>query len=206
MSQRMHDRILAGAAELFTRTGFSKVRMEEIADHLGISKKTIYNHFENKETLFDETLLASVSRIIGELEEITVDPDLSFSEKLNRTLEKTYREIGMKDTAFFKDLGRYHEGLASRPIVVLREKTLAVISSLILEAEEEGLVALSVPRERLARVFQNIVEGVTSRQSDEESVSRVQILKDSVKVTLEGVLTPQGRELLIDSVLKREQP
>ena len=204
MSQRMRDRIIAGATDLFTRMGFSRVRMEEIADHLGISKKTIYNHFQNKEALFDVTVLTSVTRIIEELESIAGDPTLTFPEKLNRTLEQAYREIGMKDSAFFKDLGRYHEGLSSRPIVLLREKTLAVITALIREAEEGGIIKVAVPRERLALVFQNIVEGVTSRQSDREAVSRVQILKDSVTVTLEGVLTPRGRDLLTNSVLRKE--
>jgi len=63
MSQSMKNRIIQGAAELFTRFGYAKVRMEEISERLGISKKTIYNHFANKETLFNEMIEAMVGRI-----------------------------------------------------------------------------------------------------------------------------------------------
>ena len=199
----MRNRIIQGAAELFTRFGYAKVRMEEIAERLGISKKTIYNHFTSKETLFNSLIEIMVERITSEMDRITNDLSLPFQEKLNRILEHAYHEIGMKDSAFFKDLNRYHEGLESRPIVLLRESTLEVITRLIKQAEEEEIIAVSIPRHRLALVFQNIVEGVTTQKHREEtSVSRVQVLKDSIKVTLEGVLTPRGRDLLTDSVLK----
>ncbi|WP_158084208.1 TetR/AcrR family transcriptional regulator [Marispirochaeta aestuarii] len=199
----MKNRIIQGAAELFTRFGYAKVRMEEISERLGISKKTIYNHFASKETLFNSMIETMVERISSEMERITDDLSIPFPEKLNRILEHAYHEIGMKDSAFFKDLNRYHEGLDSRPIVLLRESTLDVITKLIQQAEEEGIIAVSIPRQRLAQVFQNIVEGVTSQKHREESaVSRVQVLKDSVKITLEGILTPKGRDLLTDSVLK----
>jgi TetR/AcrR family transcriptional regulator, cholesterol catabolism regulator len=199
----MKNRIIHGATELFTHLGYSKVRMEEISERLGISKKTIYNHFDNKETLFNEIVKEMVERITSEMEKIIDNRTLPFPDKLSRILEHAYHEIGMKDSAFFKDLNRYHEDLNSRPIVLLRKSTLKVITKLIQQAEEEGIIAVSIPRHRLALVFQNIVEGITSQKHREETlVSRVQILKDSLKVTLEGVLTPKGRDLLTDSVLK----
>lgn len=47
----MRNKILEKAADLFLTYGFKSVTMDDIADALGISKKTIYAHFETKTAL-----------------------------------------------------------------------------------------------------------------------------------------------------------
>lgn len=49
----MKDRIQEKAAELYDRYGIRSVTMDEIASQLGISKKTIYLSFADKEELVD---------------------------------------------------------------------------------------------------------------------------------------------------------
>jgi AcrR family transcriptional regulator len=49
----MREKILSNAAELFLNYGFKSVTMDDISNHLGISKKTIYQHFENKTKLVE---------------------------------------------------------------------------------------------------------------------------------------------------------
>ncbi|MEH6406825.1 MAG: TetR/AcrR family transcriptional regulator [Leeuwenhoekiella sp.] len=44
----MEDKILHKAAEMFLSQGFKSVTMDDIAQEMGISKKTIYTHFETK--------------------------------------------------------------------------------------------------------------------------------------------------------------
>lgn len=43
--------ILHGASELFMRYGVKSITMDEIARHLSVSKKTIYQHFADKDEL-----------------------------------------------------------------------------------------------------------------------------------------------------------
>lgn len=44
----IEDKIVAGAAELFHKYGVRSVSMDDIARHLSISKKTIYQYFKDK--------------------------------------------------------------------------------------------------------------------------------------------------------------
>jgi TetR/AcrR family transcriptional repressor of mexJK operon len=44
--------ILEAAKDLFTERGYAGVSMDAIAQAAGVSKLTVYNHFEDKETLF----------------------------------------------------------------------------------------------------------------------------------------------------------
>lgn len=47
-----HDRIISAAEEVFFVRGFAAATMEEIAKSAGMSKRTLYKHFDNKEALF----------------------------------------------------------------------------------------------------------------------------------------------------------
>jgi len=53
----MKDKILIAASELFLNYGFKSVTMDDIAYEMGISKKTIYQHFENKTKLVEATAM-----------------------------------------------------------------------------------------------------------------------------------------------------
>ena len=50
-------KIITESVELFMKFGVRSVTMDDIAKHLGISKKTIYQHFKDKE----EIILLSTS-------------------------------------------------------------------------------------------------------------------------------------------------
>lgn len=53
----MKEKILQKAAEKFLTLGVKSVTMDEIANDLGISKKTIYTHFSTKNKLVESTAL-----------------------------------------------------------------------------------------------------------------------------------------------------
>lgn len=51
----MKEKIISKAAELFLKLGFKSVTMDDIANEMCISKKTIYKFFCNKEILIEES-------------------------------------------------------------------------------------------------------------------------------------------------------
>lgn len=53
----MREKIITKATELFLTLGVKSVTMDDIAYQLGISKKTIYVHFENKTKLVETSTL-----------------------------------------------------------------------------------------------------------------------------------------------------
>ena len=48
---RKKEKIVNGALELYMRMGVKSVNMDEVATNLGISKKTLYVYFDNKQDL-----------------------------------------------------------------------------------------------------------------------------------------------------------
>lgn len=53
----MREKIIHQSADLFLSFGFKSVTMDDIASALGMSKKTIYQHFDNKTKLVEATTL-----------------------------------------------------------------------------------------------------------------------------------------------------
>lgn len=62
------QQIIAFAAEKFTQLGSKRFTLEELADLLGVSKKTIYKYFFSKEDLVSESVRFLLDKINGEIE------------------------------------------------------------------------------------------------------------------------------------------
>jgi len=61
----MREKIIHKSGELFLTLGFKSVTMDDIANALGISKKTIYQHFDNKTKLIEATTTNMFENICG---------------------------------------------------------------------------------------------------------------------------------------------
>ena len=63
------DRIIQGGEDLFLKAGIKSVTMDDIAKHLGMSKKTIYQFFKDK----NELVIALVSKKLRQDEDDMCD-------------------------------------------------------------------------------------------------------------------------------------
>ena len=59
----MRENIISKAEELFLSFGFKSVTMDDIANAMGISKKTIYAHFANKTELVEVVTFSILDHI-----------------------------------------------------------------------------------------------------------------------------------------------
>lgn len=66
----MVEKILEKASELFMNIGFKVVTMDDIASSMGISKKTIYQHYENKNILVEKCAENIASKILYDIDQI----------------------------------------------------------------------------------------------------------------------------------------
>jgi TetR/AcrR family transcriptional regulator, cholesterol catabolism regulator len=66
----MKDQILLKATDLFLTLGFKSVTMDDIATEIGISKKTIYQHFSNKYQLVEASTMHLFETISCGIDEI----------------------------------------------------------------------------------------------------------------------------------------
>ncbi len=62
--------ILRSARELFHKKGFYGTTMEDIAEHSGFDRRTIYNHFKNREDIFAALISGILTDITTVFDEI----------------------------------------------------------------------------------------------------------------------------------------
>lgn len=109
----MKERIQQKAKELFLRYGFRSITMDEIAGQLGISKKTVYHFFEDKDSLVEAVMqkemnymhdqcLTQIHEAGNAIEEVFRDMDCmemvidSMNPQIIYDLEKFYPETYAK--------------------------------------------------------------------------------------------------------------
>jgi AcrR family transcriptional regulator len=62
------EAILAAALEEFAARGFEGARLDDVAKRAGVAKGTIYLHFRDKETLFQELIRSTLTPIVAMIE------------------------------------------------------------------------------------------------------------------------------------------
>jgi AcrR family transcriptional regulator len=66
----MREKIITKTTELFLTLGFKSVTMDDIANEMGISKKTIYQHFSNKNKLVEEVTFSLFTVICDDIDHV----------------------------------------------------------------------------------------------------------------------------------------
>ena len=65
------ERVLDAAEDLFAQKGYSATSLGDVADKVGIRSPSLYNHFKNKEALYQAVLNRLLDNFTGPLEELT---------------------------------------------------------------------------------------------------------------------------------------
>ncbi|WLR43094.1 helix-turn-helix domain-containing protein [Bacillus carboniphilus] len=73
--------IIKGAMELFSKKGFQSTSMQEIADHIGVAKGSLYHYFNSKLELLYQIFLYNYDFFANKVEEIETTDNLSSREK-----------------------------------------------------------------------------------------------------------------------------
>ena len=90
--QRKHDAIAAAALVLFARDGYGRTSVDAIAAEAGVSKRTVYGHYGDKESLFLLVLRETNDTMRERVSEI-VDCHLRDVDDVQSALTTSIREI-----------------------------------------------------------------------------------------------------------------
>ena len=91
-SAARRNAILAAALEEFSARGFAATRLDDVARRANVAKGTIYLHFADKQTLFQELIRLELSPVVGMLEHAS-HAEISVRQLAERLIEVFVREI-----------------------------------------------------------------------------------------------------------------
>ena len=91
-SAERRDAILTAALAQFCERGFAATRLDDVAKRAGVAKGTIYLHFADKETLFEELIRLELSPVVAALEHAS-HADIPIRVVADQLTELFVREI-----------------------------------------------------------------------------------------------------------------
>lgn len=128
------DRILEKAADLFMRYGIRSITMDEIAAQLGISKKTIYQFFTDKDEMVEAVVDEEMNENEDACREFKVNAEDAVQE-IFLAMEDMQEMLKTMNPQLMYDLEKHHPGAYRR----LKQYKYHFLYTMIRENLERGI-------------------------------------------------------------------
>ena len=151
------ERIIKGGEELFLKAGIKSVTMDDIARHLGMSKKTIYQFFKDK----NELVISLVKKKLKDDEELMC----AIISKSGNVIEEMINMMKCSEDIFSRinpivihDMQKYHPD-AWRQFQDFKAKVLiSTLEQLLTKGIKQGHIRADIDVKIIARMRVNQVE------------------------------------------------
>lgn len=137
MAQDQKLDILRSTIKVFNKKGL-KLTMDDIAEYMGISKKTIYKHYDSKEEIFDQIVDYIFDGIKRREKEILAEEGLTLEQRTRKLLAafpESYTEIDFTKLGDLKEKYPKIYRKLTRRLESGWEPTMALLE----QGKEEGL-------------------------------------------------------------------
>ena len=189
------QRIVEAARAHFFSHGFRSVTMDDLAEELAISKKTLCTHFLSKIALLEAVLADKFADVEAKLEEITRAYPHDFPAALHELLANTQRELDEIKPPFVRDMRQK----APQVFKIVERRRAELIQhffgKLFVEGQRTGMVRKDLPAKLMIEILLAAVQAIVNPAKVEElGLTPKTGFASVVRVILEGVITRKGRK------------
>ncbi len=196
------EKILEKASEMFLNLGFKSVTMDDLANEMGISKKTIYLHFVNKTKLVKATTNYVFHAICDGIDRIRLENKNPIEEIL--TINEFVKQIlkSEKTSPQFQ-LQKYYPKIYKK----LKENQFTMMNACVIQnlnkGIEMGLYREDLNKEFISRLYFLGHVGIKDQNifPDKQFNSEV-LLNSYLDYHLRGISTDKGKKQLINFLKK----
>src|SRR5919204_3930649 len=189
------QRIVDAARSHFFSHGFRSVTMDDLAEELGISKKTLYAHFPGKFDLLEAVLADKFTGVEAMLKRVTRAQPHDFPATLRELLANTQRELDEIKPPFVRDMRQK----APEVFKLVERRRAALIEryfgKFFTQGQRTGMVRKDVPAKLIIELLLAVVQAVMNPPKMEElGIMPKEGFTGILKIVLEGALTAKGRK------------
>ena len=170
--------------------------MDDLAEELGISKKTLYAHFPGKLDMLEAVLADKFASVEATLKEVTRAHPRDFPATLRDLLSGTQRELDEIKPPFVRDMRQK----APQVFKVVEQRRAALIGryfgKLFIKGQRAGMVRKDVPARLMIEILLAMVQAIMNPPKMEElGMMPKEGFSGILKIVLEGALTRKGERL-----------
>jgi AcrR family transcriptional regulator len=180
------------AFDLFSQYGIKSVSMDDIARHLSISKRTIYETFPDKEALLTQGIEYAQAAMSAHLARIEKEPHTAM-EVILLMYDELMKHPRWYSRKFYEDLKRYPAALEKKEYQKARFAGLC--SRMFDRGVKEGVFRTGVNFEIMALLAKEQLKMLTMPRSFSKH-SNKEIYSTVLTTFLRGISTDKGRSIL----------
>lgn len=192
----MKDKILHSAGELFLSLGVKSVTMDDIAEKMGISKKTIYEFYANKYELVKATSNYLFENIMGQIDSISQNKANSPIKNLLEIHQIIYNQIDGSEAREYQ-LKKYypeiHKDLFERKL----ESVIENITENLERGVSLGLYRAEINIPLVARFYYNNTNALRDPEIFPSNTYKISdLMLTYLTYHIRAIATPKGIEEL----------
>lgn len=188
-------RIFEAAKVYFFTNGFSKTTMEELAQSMGMSKKTIYKFFPSKDDIVKEITREKIRSIHEGCLKLQKDRSVDFLERVNCITGYLSNEMRTMKPQFYLDLQRTMPDLWKEVDEFRNERVYHDFSALIREGVEIGVFRKDINVDVLVLMYGTAMQNIVNPETlSKLPLNASQAYDAIVDIIFSGVFTEQAKE------------
>jgi TetR/AcrR family transcriptional regulator, biofilm operon repressor len=185
------DKIIKKSTQLFLKYGFKSVTVDEIAEAVGASKKTLYKHFENKE----EIIVGSLNAVH---EEIKLKIGIIFSQNKNAieehfVIRNMFNELLNSDgTSPLYQLKKHYPHIFEEVRCREENQCYQMFIENMKKGLKDNLYRKEIDIEINAQLYYMLIFRINESIADEKEVSKLEL--EAMKFFIHSIATQKGLE------------
>jgi len=190
-----NERVIQKSLELFTRYGIRLVTMDQIAEELGMSKRTIYELFKDKDSLVLECLETMHRQFMEEVQEILSNASnvIDALYKLGQHGEKTKASISH---LFFEDIRKHYPALWQTMKDRNKPGAGSISYKILKKGIEEEIFRKEINVEIVDTFMRIMMETFHNRENFPENTTDKDLMINIVLPYYLGICTDKGKKLI----------
>lgn len=190
-----HDRVIQKSMELFTQYGIRQVTMDQIAEELGMSKRTIYELFKDKDTLVAECIETMFTLYNEEIRNIIAGAS-NVIEALYLLGQHGQKKRASVNRLYFEDLRKYYPGLHESIMKRTRPGKGSFSCSIITKGIEEGIFQADLNIEIVDSFLYMMMESFHKKGIYPENTTEKEVLRNIIIPYYLGISTEKGKKII----------
>lgn len=173
--------------------GFFKTTMDEVADELSVSKKTIYKCFPSKGKLVEEIADSIITEISSEMASIIDDSETDVVSKFVKILDAYNRRIVCCSERWYRDLELHAPHVWKKIESVRSQRIYESLGKLIKQGRRENLIENFPPEIVIASFIATVKAVGNPAFLMENKFTMHEAARYSFELMLNGILTEEGK-------------